>query len=189
MYQRKIMVDVDDTISDFWAIMLPLLREQTRKYHVQLSDFTNYDSVLREFGIKQHQFLGLCKEVFHMLPPRKRMIEKINDLSNTYEIVIATARSFDDNAYNKTADWLEDHGVAYDRLHITDRPKHEFFAGEKPFQFIFEDKLETVRSFLDHNMTNNAVMVVAPWNEHGVDDLKTQYMNRFHPVTEDGEIT
>jgi uncharacterized HAD superfamily protein len=91
--------------------------------------------------------------------PVQKMISMLNEMSEEYEIIILTCRS--DEVEEETVEWLEEHGVNYDRLIMLPKGKwstsdHEFKRGKlkeltNPVM-AFDDKQSNCKMFFEEGL-------------------------------------
>lgn len=143
----RIGIDVDDTTTDSWSMLLPryvkvfnipmdVLKTRTPYYYcledrVSIEEY--YDKVK-----------DINKEVISIVPLRKdadKYINKLMDDGN--EIVFITSRGFNENydPYGMTAEYMKKHNIRYTKLVINAKDKSKV-ALEEDIDLFIDDSLK-----------------------------------------------
>lgn len=120
-----------------------------------LSDNRHRHDLIQQEEKKWREYLIRCKEDSLV----QKMFDKIEELSENYEIVILTMRS--DEVKSETINWLEKHGVEYDRLIMLPEGRWDIKDCEFKYERLkeldspvmaFDDKETNCRMFLDEGL-------------------------------------
>lgn len=142
----RIGLDIDDTISKTWEVLLPSFLEH---YHLKVEGLNKDASHYSEFlGIEKDEYYKFMLENFSTLvskaevkPNCKEVLKRLKEKGN--EIILITVRDekmFKDPEKN-TEEWLKRMQIPYDKLFCGVRDKFEICKNENIDVFI-DDSIE-----------------------------------------------
>lgn len=138
----RIGIDVDDTITDTWEMIIPYY---VSLYGMNANDLIKsnpYYQAIKD-KVTVDEYYKTIKPILHKnipnVPIKKdvsRVINKLHEKGN--EIIFITSRSSNDNIepYQKTVDYLNKHNVYYDKIIIGQDRKDKVCLEEKIDLFI-----------------------------------------------------
>ena len=168
----RIGVDVDDTITESWPMLLPYYEKEFNiPVDVLKTRMPYYYSLENEITLEDYfrRVKDINKEVILNVPLKKdadKYINKLMDEGN--EIVFITSRGFNENydPYGMTAKYLEKHNIKYTKLVINAKDKSVSALDEKIDLFI-DDSLKHVCNVFETNYNKNDKLYkhVTSWEE------------------------
>lgn len=122
----KVVCDLDGVVFDFAASLRGWLVDHCGWDPVLLGEARTWDFFANEWGLARHEFERHCHEgvdagiVFRHGPALPGAIPALADLTAAgHSIHFCTARDFGSRSEANTAEWLAEHGVAYDAITFT----------------------------------------------------------------------
>lgn len=169
MGQKRIGIDLDGTVANFVAGILPLLKEY---YGLEPScediKTNRVDEILditpEMWFPKMRKHLYKDLHLFRNLPKKEPDIELLTQLlkRKEYKVYIITGRPGDPIIRKDTKDWLDEHGFNYDDIfHVKDKGE---LCKLMRVHVMLEDEVPHI-----NNLQLNKINVVVPdqpWNQH-----------------------
>lgn len=187
----RIGMDLDGVVCDYVGAVLSLRGTGlTAEYCTEWNsvvDLAGFDSVEEMYAWREQEYPYFFQDEIQAYPAALMALQHLKE--EGHELVIITSRPWD--AKHQTREWLEDVGIDYDELHVTqDKPSVptcDVYLDDAPHH------LRALRDqFLDVSGGPTVVRWLMPWNGHVAGVLTaftwTQFRRIVRSVAETREV-
>jgi len=153
----NIGIDIDDTISDTYALAVPYAREfvkneLNREIKEDFTGSIDHHYIKNAFGLSNEEDTAFWDKFFLKIvtsaEPKDFAVEVISKLKESgNRIVIITAR-YGENAYEISEKWLKNNGIKYDKLIVKAKDKATV-AKEENIDLFIDDSILNCESVSD----------------------------------------
>lgn len=165
----RIGIDVDDTLTDSWKMLLP---RYEKEFHIPIDVLRTrmpyYYCLENEITIEEYykRVKDINRDIISIVPLRKdanKYINKLMDEGN--EIIFITSRGFNENydPYGMTAKYLDDNNIRYTKLVVNAKDKSKV-AVEENIDLFIDDSLKHVGMVSDKGIP--ALLFEAYYNKN-----------------------
>jgi 5'(3')-deoxyribonucleotidase len=159
MQTIAIAIDVDGVLVEQ---VIPTLQRIKEKYGISLSkeQITSWEFPIGNSDIKTEIELAEMEEKFvKLMPPIEGCIEALSELSQEFNIIIATGRKPITDSWTK--DWLNSNKVQFDHFINT----RESGKSISEAQFLIDDYDKNIKEFIKSgDNSRKAILFNQPWN-------------------------
>lgn len=176
-----ILLDLDNILADFETYFRELINELTGR-RAQREDITSFWIVRKlELSAAEEERVWnefLAREGWSRLPYIPGSAEFVRELRTIDRVAIVTNREA--ARHEVSAEWLARHGIAYDELHVSERPSKLILVRELGWmpRVVIEDAGHHVAEFAAAGVP--VVLFDYPWNR----DSEPPGVTRVHDFAE-----
>lgn len=177
----RIGIDIDDTITNTWEDILPFYSLLFDVPIDKLKKSTPYYSSL-DNKYSLDEYFKLVQPIYDNISPRvslkKDVVKVLNDLHKRgHKIIFITSRGAGyTNAYKLTKDYLDRHGIVYDKLLVgANRDKSKVCLDEKIDLFIDDSYKHCV------SVSNKGIRVLMAYNYYNK-DAEFEHLNDWNDI-------
>lgn len=163
---RKIGLDVDDVICDFWGTATDIFNHKY-KVNALKSDFTTYSSVLDVYSITYPEFVKTIVDegIFEQMKPYKGIPEVVQRLKDSgSDITLITSRGFHPNSLEVTRAFFKLWNIPYDSLYIKHPGKTKADYIDGSLDLFVDDLPSNLIDLKASGKVANLALISQPWN-------------------------
>lgn len=182
---NRIILDLDDVTVNMGEVLTPAMNDYTG-LNKCMSTWHTYNITDHYPMVDQRKFADIVVNynLFERAQPFDGAIAATHRLKQLgYDIHVVTSRGFHPDALNLTHTWLQEHGAAFDELHIVPdgATKSSVYGKIGKFDFIVDDHIGNIYDAIDSKLVKRMVVITQPWNNFSIPDkvVRFDYLWQF----------
>ena len=164
---KTIILDIDDTIADLKSLLCKEINEHTGE-NIPCDEWKSFyiTNIYKTIDLPTFYDIIIKNKVLERIKPYDSTKSTMDMLYNLgYNLVLISSRSYHPNAYELTENWLNEHKLPFDHLHISgDIKKSEFANRYQHVILSVDDNLDNNEDYRKHSNNESVLLMDQPWN-------------------------